>query len=116
MVHGGEVSGTLANILGDFIYFYDSRNIDIAASLSIIGESQYTGKSFNVTAIYNRKTVFPTWSITSGSQYASINSNGKVAINEGVTNQTIVIQATYLGNTETISIIVSYDNHDRYFW
>lgn len=104
-----SVVSDITTALGDGIYFYNPSSIDVA-QFDIDGPLTFLGKSFNVTAIYNRKTVFPTWSITSGSQYASINSNGKVTINEGVTNQTIVIQATYLDNTGTISVVVSYDN------
>lgn len=37
------------------------------------------------------------WSITSGAQYASINSNGRIDINEGVVQQTLTIQCTYNG-------------------
>lgn len=82
----------------------------IANPLVINAPSSYTGKSFFCTCQYSGVTVYPTWAITSGSQYASINSNGKVTINEGVTDQSITVTATYSGQTETKTISISYDN------
>jgi uncharacterized cupin superfamily protein len=51
-----------------------------------------------------------TWSITSGSQYATINENGRVDINSGVLSQSITISCTADGQTKTKTITVSYDN------
>ena len=65
--------------------------------LAINCESSYSATSFSPTITYspvNTNQIDVIWSITSGSQYASINENtGKVTINEGVTNQSITIQA-----------------------
>lgn len=79
-------------------------------SFNIISENAYAGKFFYCVSKYDNETVFGTWSITSGSQYASINENGKVTINEGVTGGSITIQCVYDGNTATKDITVSYDN------
>lgn len=79
-------------------------------TFNIISEDSYVGKYFYCTSRYDNDMVFGTWSLTSGSQYASINENGKVTINQGVTNQSITIQCVYDGNTATKTITISYDN------
>lgn len=116
-----KISGTwtivndIQNVFDNTLYFYDPTSIDISVTLQIIGESQYTGKSFILSAKYGDRTVYPTWGITAGSQYASINSNGKVTINSGVQNQSITVSASWTNSmnesyTETKTIIISYDN------
>jgi len=116
-----KISGTwtivndIQNVFDNTLYFYDPTSIDISATLQIIGESQYTGKSFILSAKYGDRTVYPTWSITAGSQYASINNNGKVTINSGVQNQNITVSASWTNSmnetyTETKTITISYDN------
>ncbi len=90
------------------IYFYGGHSAN--ATLSVISESQYTGKSFIMVARFGAHQVYPTWSITSGNQYATINSNGKVTIVSGTQNQQITVQAVYNGNTATKTITISYDN------
>lgn len=82
----------------------------VSHTFNIISEDEYVGKYFYCVSKYDNETVFSTWSITSGSQYASINENGKVTINQGVVNQTITISCTYDGNTATRDITISYDN------
>lgn len=109
------IINTIQNTFDNTLYFYDSTSIDISATLQIIGESQYMGKSFILSAKYANRTVYPTWSITAGSQYASINSNGKVTINSGVQNQSITVSASWTNSmnesyTETKTITISYDN------
>lgn len=109
-----EVDNLITN-LSNSVYFYDPTSIDINSTLQIIGESQYTGKSFILSAKCGNMTVYPTWSITAGSQYASINNNGKVTINSGVQNQSITVSASWTNSmnepfTETKTITVSYDN------
>lgn len=79
-------------------------------TFNIITEDEYVGKYFYCVGKYDGNAVFGTWSIISGSQYASINENGKVTINQGVISQTIVIQCVYNGNIATRTITVSYDN------
>lgn len=98
-------------------YFYNPRPIDGTSTLEIFGESQYVGKSFILTAKYGNRTVYPTWTITAGQQYATVdnNGNGKINIVTGAQNNSITVQATYtdsLGvtSTETKIISVTYDN------
>ena len=78
--------------------------------LAIICEDEYVGKYFYCTAQLNGNTVYGTWSITSGSSYASINQNGRVDINSGIQNQDITIQCVYSGLTAISVVNVSYDN------
>ena len=79
-------------------------------TFNILSENEYVGKNFYCIGKYDNETVFGSWAIISGSQYASINENGKVTINQGVVNQTITIAFTYNGHTVTKSITISYDN------
>lgn len=94
----------------DSIYFYNPEQIDIEITFEISAPNTYQGKSFLVSALYNNHVVNSTWSIISGNEYASINSNGKVTIEEGADNNSITIQATYNNIDATKIISVSYDN------
>jgi len=78
--------------------------------LSIYAADEYSGKLFYCVAKYDNMTVVPVWSITSGSQYATINSNGRVDIVSGTVSQTIVVQCSYSNVIQTKQIVVSYDN------
>lgn len=82
----------------------------VVHTFNIISDNEYVGKYFYCVAKYDNEQVFGTWSITSGSQYASINENGKVTINEGVTSQVITIYCSYDGFSANRTITVSYDN------
>ena len=95
--------------MANHVYFYNSAKIDIS-SFYILGVSSCVGKTFNLQGILNNRVVPATWTITSGSQYASINENGKVTINSGVQNQTITVQAVYSSFIDTKTITISYDN------
>lgn len=86
------------------------KYITPVALLEIIGSDSYTGKSFLVSAMYNGNLVNALWSITQGSQYASINEYGKVTIEEGVEGQTIIIRATYNNMVAEAMATISYDN------
>lgn len=87
------------------------KYITPVALLEIIGPDSYTGKSFLVSAMYNGNLVNALWSITQGSQYASINEYGKVTIEEGVEGQTIIIiRATYNNMVAEAMATISYDN------
>lgn len=66
----------------------------------IIADNAYVGKTFICTCYYDSNQVQGTWAITSGGTYASINSNGKVTINEGVIEKSIYdFTITYDPNT-----------------
>ena len=99
-----------SSIVQSNIYFYSEVRIDDEVTYVISGVNEYTGKSFNLTYIYNNKVVAPHWTIISGGQYATINENGKVTIDVGVINEDIVVQAEFRGRTITKTITISYDN------
>ena len=83
-------------------------------SYAIVSESSYTGKHFLCTSTFDGQQVFSTWAITSGSQYATINGNGRVDIVSGTVNQPITLQCTYVSDGKTYTadkmVTVSYDN------
>lgn len=79
-------------------------------TFSIVSEDSYLGKFFYCVCKYNGEQVIGTWSLTSGSQYASINENGKVTINSGVQNQTITVHCVYDEYSDDKTITISYDN------
>ena len=92
------------------IYIYSEIRIDDEVTYVISGVNEYTGKSFNLTYVYNNKVVSPQWSITSGNQYATINEHGKVEIDVGVIGEQILVMAVYKGKTATKQITITYDN------
>lgn len=93
----------------DTVYMYSGTPIDFDVFL-IIAEDEYTGRQFYLVATLNDTRVNPTWSITSGNQYATINSNGKVTILQGASNNPITVRADYNSKHTTSSITVSYTN------
>jgi hypothetical protein len=116
-----KVEGTWSVVSGSVLpfentaYFYSIRSIDDAINLVILNESQYVGKSFILIAKYGERMVYPSWAITAGSQYATVDGNGKVNIISGAQNNSITVQATYVNSlgitlTETKTINVTYDN------
>lgn len=107
-VNGHWVEQTEYNF-DDNLYLFNDGTIDMDMFL-IVAEDSYTGKQFYLIATLNDTRVYPTWSITSGSQYVTINSNGKVTILQGAQNNLITVRAAYSTFTKTKSITVSYDN------
>lgn len=93
----------------DTVYMYSGDPISFDVFL-IVAEDSYAGRQFFVIATLNSTRVNPVWSITSGNQYATINSNGKVVILQGAENSLISIHASYDGNNSTKSVSVTYTN------
>ena len=93
----------------DTVYMYSGDPISFDVFL-IVAEDSYVGRQFFVIATLNSTRVNPTWSITSGNQYATINNNGKVVILQGAENGLITIRAAYQGNTDTKSVSVTFTN------
>ena len=91
------------------VYLYNSSKIDVDV-LYIIADDSYTGKQAYLIAKFNSTRVYPTWSITSGEQYATINSNGKLDIESGASNNYVTVQASYENLIVSKTISVSYDN------
>ena len=108
-----SIVSDINSVFENNVWFFDPKPIDAAATLVIYGESQYVGKTFILTAKYGDRTVYPTWTIIAGNSYATVNSNGngKINIVQGAQNNTITVQASYNGYTETKDIIVTYDSH-----
>lgn len=93
----------------DTVYMYSGDPISFDVFL-IVAEDSYVGRQFFVIATLNSTRVNPTWSITSGNQYATINNNGKVVILQGAENGLVTISASYRGNTDTKSVSVTFTN------
>lgn len=79
-------------------------------TLEIISDNSYTGKYFYCTCKLNGVQVPATWTITNGSEYATVNSNGRVDIVPGTVSQLITVRCDYGNSTTSKSITVSYDN------
>lgn len=93
----------------DTVYMYSGDPIDFDVFL-IVAEDAYTGRQFYLVATLNDTRVYPNWSITSGNQYATVNSNGKVTILQGASNNPITVRASYDYHNTSKSISVSYSN------
>ena len=74
--------------------------------LTIECANHIVGSSGNAVALYNNEVVSPTWSITSGNNYATIDSDGSITI---IADGEITISATYSSHTVTKTITVEYD-------
>ena len=93
-------------------YFYDSGSVDVDVLL-IVANDSYTGQQFYVIAKLNNTQVNPTWSITSGNQYATINQSGQITILTGAENSLITVQADYDNMTDSKQISVTYIKYLR---
>ena len=109
-----ESSGVTAtnnlSLFGNYI-----RSINTGSVLELQGPSTFTGKNYLITATFNGQQVNPsTWSVTAGSQYATVNQYGRVDITSGTISQSITVTAQYVdsGNTytNTLTTTVTYDN------
>ena len=110
------VTNSGVQITNDLTTFGDCiRQISSPNTLVIEGPSVYTGNDFILHAYFNNTQVNATsWSITSGSNYADINQNGKVFVEPGTISSNITVSASYTHNnntyTTTKQITVTYDN------
>jgi hypothetical protein len=48
------------------------------------------------------------WTLTSGSQYATVNQNGRIKVNPGVQDKQITVQCAYDGKNASKTITVTY--------
>ena len=99
---------SLITVQADYDLFTDSKQLSVTyiKYLRIEGMSTLTGESGNVVALYQSQVVNPTWSITSGNQYATINQSGEITI---ISSGQITVQATYNNEVETKVITLVYD-------
>ena len=81
-------------------------------TLTIVGAPSISAETCNYNAIGDNSedvTSSATWSITSGSQYATINpNNGIVTILNGANESNVTIQAEYAGLTATTNVTLTY--------
>lgn len=92
-----------------------SRNVPVS-SLAIVGEDEVVGKYAYYKVRYypsstNQRGIV--WSILSGSEYASINSSGKLTIKSTANESSVTIKATSANNAEvyaTFDITVTFDS------
>lgn len=90
-------------------YFFNSAHVDVDTFL-IVAEDSYLGQQFYVVATLNNVQVSPTWSITSGNQYATINQSGLITILTGTQNSLITVEADYNTFTDSKQISITYEN------
>ena len=83
-----------------------------ATTLTIVGAPSISAETCNYEAIADNSqdvTTYATWSITSGSQYATINpNNGSITILNGARESTVTIQAVYETLTATTNVTLTY--------
>jgi uncharacterized protein YjdB len=81
-------------------------------TLTIVGAPVISAETCNYNAIGDNSedvTTSATWSIISGSQYATINpNNGSVTILNGANESNVTIQAEYAGLTATTNVTLTY--------
>lgn len=86
------------------------------AYITLLANNKYVGRSFNIKLLYGPLYEYEkgvTWSITSGSEYASIDQEGNVTINESANNSVITVRATSIYNDmmyNDIDITVTYSD------
>ena len=86
-----------------------TRVVIVPTSLAISGASSVTaGGTTTYTCTVTRndgtsETITPTWSITSGSSYASISASGVLTAGGIATQQSVTIQASYTQNGTTVT-------------
>lgn len=97
------------NSINSDMAFYGG-NADVFISFNVSAPSAVTAETCVCTAAYNGETVYGdvTWAITSGSQYGSIDTNGRITISESAENSPITVSATYQGHTATATIYATY--------
>lgn len=85
-------------------------------TIILLARNKYIGRSFNIKLLYGPLYEYEkgvTWSITSGSEYASIDQEGNVTINESANNSVITVRATSIYNNmiyDYIDITVTYSD------
>ena len=90
-------------------YFFSSDSVSTDTFL-IVANDSYLGQQFYVVATLNNVQVSPTWSITSGSQYATINQSGLITILTGAENSLITVEADYSTFTDSKQISITFEN------
>lgn len=94
-------------------------NVKQATTIAISGSSSYTGMATQLTAtavFYDGTTgtISPTWVVTSGTMYASIDGNGLLTIKPGAASSAVTVMAEYDGKTATHKIFVTFSAAGEY--
>ena len=77
----------------------------------ISGDNTFVGQTIYCKCLVKGAPVAADfWQLTSGGEYATINTNGRIDVNEGVTGQSITIQCMYQGDVVEKTITISYGN------
>ena len=111
-INSGTVNRTIT-ISSTYVYnnqtYTNSTNTIISYDNQLVIEAAdtITGISGNVIARYNGDIITPTWAITAGNQYATIDASGAITI---ISSGSITISATYSGYTTTKNIVLVYEN------
>ena len=90
-------------------YFFSSDSVS-TDTFMIVANDSYLGQQFYVVATLNNVQVSPTWSITSGNQYATINQSGLITILTGAENSLITVEADYSTFTDSKQISITFEN------
>lgn len=84
-------------------------SVPISHTFEIVDyQSTFTGESIQLNCEFDGTTVSGTWSITSGSNYASINNSGLLTLNQNANNSSIEITATYQNYSDIVTMTVTY--------
>ncbi|MBQ9430190.1 MAG: SUMF1/EgtB/PvdO family nonheme iron enzyme [Kiritimatiellae bacterium] len=104
------------NTFGDYLTIKQAAGSSSSLTVSSIAISGASSVSSGGNAAYtctatmsdgSTKSVSPSWSITSGSSYASINSSGKLTANSVSSLQSVTIKAEYGGKSITKSVTIT---------
>lgn len=104
-------SSAFETIAGSAVLKYGGKIDGTPKTLSIGGSSSISGESCSFVAIYGTEDVTSaaTWSLVSGSEYATLGQNGNVTILQAAENgDTIEIRAEYDGLVATKQVSVYY--------
>jgi len=71
-------------------------------------EDSYTGKSFQCLCVQGRRVVPAQWTLESGSQYATLNENGRCDILPGAAGGQIAVSCSCYGQTLSKTVSVTY--------
>ena len=100
----------IRNFWVDELRFFVDGQIVPVGELRIQCDDTFSGKVFYCKAFYNNEQVLGTWAITAGSQYATINSNGRVDVVSGTQSQSLTITCSANGLTATKQVTASSAN------
>lgn len=99
-------------INGDFVLFYGGNEETLVIhTLVINGPSTIVGSASTYVAVYDGKVASANtvWSITEGSQYATIAQDGTLTVLNGAENSPVTLSVAYKGLSVSKPLVVTYD-------